>query len=77
MIGYTKAVSKRGKREKARNNKRLVHIFVQIALPREISMTRVDVRCSSTRKWQAKWNRRNNGGFLLALITIFRNRIAQ
>lgn len=44
MIGYTKAVSKRGKREKARNNKRLVHIFVQIALPREISMTRVDVR---------------------------------
>lgn len=44
MIGYTKAVSKRGKREKARNNKRLAHIFVQIALPREISMTRVDVR---------------------------------
>lgn len=44
MIGYTKAVSKRGKREKARNNKRLVYIFVQIALPREISMTRVDVR---------------------------------
>ena len=45
VIGYTKAVSLRGKREKARNNKRLVRIFVQIACS---SSRNFDVHCDSS-----------------------------
>lgn len=57
MIGYTKAVSLRGKREKARNNKRLVRIFVQIACS---SSRNFDVHCDSSDEKMKK----KNGGYL-------------